>query len=271
MTTAQTQARSTDTALTMTAAFEGIEGAYSHVVLEAYAGRRGVTFAPLGCATFRAVAHAVLGGRADVGLLPIDNAIAGTIREGYDVLAEYELDPLAEITLRLEHRLVGLPGATLEGVREVAIARDRPGRVRPLPRDPARRQARPGRRHRDRGPRRGRVQGSQPRGDLLQRGGRALRSGRTGRLDRRPPRQHDALPALPRPGGRRSRARFRTGGLRHRPQDLADLLGRRQAGRARALARRVRQARPQRLEARLEVAPGHERVRVLRRRRRRSA
>jgi 3-deoxy-7-phosphoheptulonate synthase len=120
MTTAQTQAPATAApALTMTAAFEGIEGAYSHVVLEAYAGRRGVTFEPLGCATFRAVAHAVLGGRADVGLLPIDNAIAGTIREGYDILAEYELDPLAEITLRLEHRLVGLPGATLEGVREV--------------------------------------------------------------------------------------------------------------------------------------------------------
>jgi chorismate mutase/prephenate dehydratase len=103
----------------MTAAFEGIEGAYSHVVLEAYAGRRGVKFEPLGCPTFRAVAHAVLSGRADVGLLPIDNAIAGTIREGYDVLAEYELDPLAEITLRLEHRLVGLPGATLDGVREI--------------------------------------------------------------------------------------------------------------------------------------------------------
>ena len=120
MTTAQTQAPDTQTpALTMTAAFEGIEGAYSHVVLEAYAGRRGVTFEPLGCASFRAVAHAVLGGRADVGLLPIDNAIAGTIREGYDILAEYELDPLAEITLRLEHRLVGLPGATLEGVREI--------------------------------------------------------------------------------------------------------------------------------------------------------
>jgi 3-deoxy-7-phosphoheptulonate synthase len=120
MTTAQTQPRANGTpALTMTAAFEGIEGAYSHVVLEGYAAKRDVTFVPLGCESFRAVAHAVLSGRADVGLLPIDNAIAGTIREGYDILAEYELDPLAEITLRLEHRLVGLPGATVEGVREV--------------------------------------------------------------------------------------------------------------------------------------------------------
>nr|MDQ6943848.1 hypothetical protein [Candidatus Eremiobacteraeota bacterium] len=105
--------------LTLTAAFEGIEGSYSHAVLEAYAARRGVAFAPLGCSSYRAVAHAVLSGRADLGLLPIDNAIAGTIREGYDVLAEYELDLLAEITWRMEHRLLALAGATLEGLREI--------------------------------------------------------------------------------------------------------------------------------------------------------
>jgi 3-deoxy-7-phosphoheptulonate synthase len=106
-------------ALTLTAAFEGIEGSYSHAVLEAYAARRGVTFVPLGCSSYRGVAHAVLSGRADLGLLPIDNAIAGTIREGYDALAEYELDLLAEITWRMEHRLLALPGATLEGLREI--------------------------------------------------------------------------------------------------------------------------------------------------------
>ncbi|HEX3467304.1 MAG TPA: 3-deoxy-7-phosphoheptulonate synthase [Candidatus Elarobacter sp.] len=105
--------------LTMTAAFEGIEGSYSHAVLDAYAARRGVTFVPLGCSSYRAVAHAVLAGRADLGLLPIDNAIAGTIREGYDVLAEYELDLLAEITWRMDHRLLGVPGATLAGLREI--------------------------------------------------------------------------------------------------------------------------------------------------------
>ena len=105
--------------LTMTAAFEGIEGSYSQLVLGAYAARRGVAFEPLGCPTYRATVHAVLSGRADVGLLPVDNAIAGTIREGYDVLAEYELDPLAEITWRMEHRLLGLPGATLADIRTV--------------------------------------------------------------------------------------------------------------------------------------------------------
>jgi 3-deoxy-7-phosphoheptulonate synthase len=106
-------------ALTLTAAFEGIEGSYSHGVLNAYAARRGVTFTPVGCASFRDVAQAVLSGRAELGLLPVDNAIAGTIREGYDVLADYELDLLAEITWRMEHKLLGIPGATLEGLREI--------------------------------------------------------------------------------------------------------------------------------------------------------
>src|SRR3979409_1616430 len=105
--------------LTLTAAFEGIEGSYSHAVLEAYAARAGVACARLGCASYRAVAPAVLGGRADLGLLPIDNAIAGTIREGYDVLAEHELDLLAGSTGRREHKLLGVPGATLEGLREI--------------------------------------------------------------------------------------------------------------------------------------------------------
>ena len=105
--------------LTMTAAFEGIEGSYSHAVLASYGARRGVDFTPLGCPSYRATVHAVLSGRAEVGLLPVDNAIAGTIREGYDVLAEYELDPLAEIALTMEHRLLGIPGATLADIRVI--------------------------------------------------------------------------------------------------------------------------------------------------------
>ncbi|HYZ15284.1 MAG TPA: 3-deoxy-7-phosphoheptulonate synthase [Candidatus Acidoferrum sp.] len=119
MTTQTASGEPSSPTLTITAAFEGIEGSYSHAVLETYGARRGVRFAPVGCASFRDVAQAVLAGRAEVGLLPIDNAIAGTIREGYDVLTEYELDLLAEITLRMEHRLLGLPGATLDGLREI--------------------------------------------------------------------------------------------------------------------------------------------------------
>ena len=123
--------------LTLTAAFEGIEGSYSHVILDAYAAGRGVAFAPLGRASYRGVAHAVLSGRAEVGLLPVDNAIAGTIRESYDVLTEYELDLLAEITLPDGAPAAGRPRGDARGAARGRLAPGRPGRVRPVPRHAA--------------------------------------------------------------------------------------------------------------------------------------
>ena len=101
------------------AAYQGIEGSYSSVALEAYFAARGVPLEGLGARTFRDVATAVLGGRAQVGLLPVDNAISGTIRDSYDLLAQYELLPVAELQWRMQHHLLGLPGATLSDLREV--------------------------------------------------------------------------------------------------------------------------------------------------------
>ena len=103
----------------MIGAFQGIEGAHSEVVLDAFFGARGIEGRPAGYPTFRAVAAAVNAGRADIGIVPIDNAIAGTVREGYELLLEFGLTPLAEIVWTMDHRLLGVPGATLADVREV--------------------------------------------------------------------------------------------------------------------------------------------------------
>lgn len=105
--------------MTITAAFQGIRGAYSDVALASFFDTAGIAHERLGVATFRDVATAVLGGRADVGLLPVDNVIAGTIREGYDLLAQYDLHPILELRFRMDHRLLGMPGAALAGLREV--------------------------------------------------------------------------------------------------------------------------------------------------------
>jgi len=103
----------------VTAAFQGIEGAHSEVALRTHFGGRGDKVETLGVPTFRDVAAAVVAGRARYGLLPIDNAIAGTFRDGYDLVAQYDLLPVREILWRMDHRLVGLPGSTLAGVRRV--------------------------------------------------------------------------------------------------------------------------------------------------------
>jgi 3-deoxy-7-phosphoheptulonate synthase len=99
--------------------YQGIDGAHSKLVLDAFFKQKGVAGESSGAPTFRQVAINVLNGKADVGVLPIDNAIAGTVREGYDLLAEYELVPIAEVDWRMDQRLLGLPGALVEDIREV--------------------------------------------------------------------------------------------------------------------------------------------------------
>ena len=105
--------------MTIIAAYQGIEGAHSEIVLGQFMRAHGLSATSLGVATFREVATSVISGKADVGLLPIDNAIAGTIRDGYDLLAQFDLAPRCEIQWRMDHRLLGLPGAVLSEIREV--------------------------------------------------------------------------------------------------------------------------------------------------------
>ena len=100
----------------ITAAYQGVEGAYSDVLLRAHFAARQEAVETLGLPTFRDVAVALLAGRARYGVLPLENTIAGTFREGYDLLAQYDLTPVREVIFRMDHRLLGVPGATLDGL-----------------------------------------------------------------------------------------------------------------------------------------------------------
>lgn len=103
----------------ITAAYQGVEGAYSDVLLRGHFAARGEGVETIGLPTFRDVAVALLAGRARYGVLPLENTIAGTFREGYDLLAQYDLAPVREVIYRMDHRLLGVPGATLAGLSRV--------------------------------------------------------------------------------------------------------------------------------------------------------
>ncbi len=105
--------------MTIIAAYQGIPGAHSNVAVTAYFAGTDEELEATGAPTYRQVATAVITGKADVGILPVDNAIAGTVRDGYDLLAQYDLQPLCEIQWRMDHRLLGIEGAELSGIREV--------------------------------------------------------------------------------------------------------------------------------------------------------
>ena len=99
--------------------YQGVEGSYSHLTAQRrYAGiPDGVLLE--GFETFRAAAEAVRDGSADRALLPIENTTAGSINETYDLLAEGGLVINAEEVSRIEHCLLGLPGARVEDLRTV--------------------------------------------------------------------------------------------------------------------------------------------------------
>jgi len=72
------------------------------------------------CRTFDDVARAVVNGHADYGVLPVENLIAGPVHEALDALARFEsLERVRELSLPIRLALLGLPGAELQGIRQV--------------------------------------------------------------------------------------------------------------------------------------------------------
>lgn len=99
--------------------YQGTEGAYSHLAAQRrHAGRTGGVLLQ-GCASFRETIARLRAGEADYALLPIENTTAGSINETYDLLAEGGLRIVGESLCRVSHCLLGLPGASVEGLRTI--------------------------------------------------------------------------------------------------------------------------------------------------------
>ncbi len=98
-------------------AFQGVPGAYSEKAIYAYFGEDVSSFPS---ESFRDVFERVLTGEAEYGVIPIENSLAGTINENFDLLLRYpDIAVTGEYRLRIKHNLIGLPGSTLDDIREV--------------------------------------------------------------------------------------------------------------------------------------------------------
>jgi prephenate dehydratase len=98
-------------------AIQGEAGSFSHAAALALFGPdtpivTSVSFEDL----FRTVER----NDADRGLVPIENTLAGSVHENYDLLSSHALHVVGETELRIRHCLVARPGATLENVVRVA-------------------------------------------------------------------------------------------------------------------------------------------------------
>ncbi len=96
-------------------AFQGEPGAYSDEALTAARGE----VERLPCRTLRDVFAAVEGGAASSAIVPVENSYAGSINETYDLLLTFPLVIVGEITHRVDHCLLALPGEVLENLERV--------------------------------------------------------------------------------------------------------------------------------------------------------
>lgn len=96
--------------------FQGVEGAYSYAAMRAYFPEEIRSYH---VKTFRDAMEEVSSGKADYAVLPIENSTEGIVTDIYDLLTEYQLYIVGEQGVKVEHVLLGIPGAELNDIQTV--------------------------------------------------------------------------------------------------------------------------------------------------------
>jgi prephenate dehydratase len=99
--------------------YQGEPGAFSE---EAVIGFFGESAERTAVPTWRAVFETVADGGADRGVIAIESSLAGTIRETYDLLAEFydrAIRIVGEVTVPVRLALLALPGQGLDSIERV--------------------------------------------------------------------------------------------------------------------------------------------------------
>ena len=94
---------------------QGVEGAYSQIAAERFFRRPKISYSP----SFDGVFMTVEQGLADYGVLPLENSTAGSVNHVFDLMGEHSFYVVRTTRVKVDHNLLALPGATLEGIRDI--------------------------------------------------------------------------------------------------------------------------------------------------------
>jgi Prephenate dehydratase len=98
-------------------AIQGGLGAYHGIAAERFFEGEEVEIIP--CNTFRDIFTAIKKDSNVVGIMAIENTIAGSLLPNYELLKEHKLPIAGEYKLRVSHCLAALPGQTIHDIKEV--------------------------------------------------------------------------------------------------------------------------------------------------------
>jgi prephenate dehydratase len=92
-------------------------GSFSHQAAVAFFPGESVRI--ISCPLSVEVFERLQSGEVDAAVLPIENSLAGSVAEHYDLLLAHDASIERESLLRIRHNLIGMPGATVAGLRKV--------------------------------------------------------------------------------------------------------------------------------------------------------
>ncbi|WP_185861538.1 prephenate dehydratase [Blattabacterium cuenoti] len=98
-------------------AIQGVKGCFHHAAVSRYF--EGCNYKLMECSSFRELAISVAKSNVDIGVMAIENSIAGTILTNYSLLSEYNLKIVGEIYMPIKHNLMAYPGQNIEDIKEI--------------------------------------------------------------------------------------------------------------------------------------------------------
>ncbi|MDR1103589.1 MAG: prephenate dehydratase [Tannerella sp.] len=98
-------------------AIQGIVGSYHDMAAHRYFEGEEIEIAP--CNTFREVVRCVRNDSSVVGMMAIENTIAGSLLQNHELIRESGCAIAGEYKLRISHTLSALPGTVLQEVEEI--------------------------------------------------------------------------------------------------------------------------------------------------------
>jgi prephenate dehydratase len=101
----------------MQVAIQGEAGSFSHA---AALDTHGPALRLVPCGTFEDLFRAVETEAADRGIVPIENTLAGSVHENYDLLSAHPLHVVGETELRIRHCLIASPDTDTRDIARVA-------------------------------------------------------------------------------------------------------------------------------------------------------
>jgi chorismate mutase/prephenate dehydratase len=99
--------------------YQGSEGAYSELAAKKHFVGTAKPLRCIGYHSFRQMLEALKAGELDYAVLPIENSIAGSINESYDLLAKMGLSLVGEEFQPIAHCLIGAADVAVTEIRRV--------------------------------------------------------------------------------------------------------------------------------------------------------